>query len=434
MRCVVQICPVIRAGQTTPTLTLPRSTVQTGDMGNRRSETWVTHFGQTDASFERSASHALEGGFDHVPTSGICHVCEDAGSEHRGLVSSVLDQPQDGLQMDRSIQRRPGAVGSFASAAYVADSDARGGGAGVLDLRARHPAWGARKLRRRLLDLDRPRVPAASVVHAILLRHGLIDAEQSDSHRPFERFERPEPNDLWQMDYKGHFATDQGRCHPLTMLDDHSRFNLTLKACGDEQNPTVKSALIAAFERYGMPRCLLADNGAPWGACGQESQWTQLGAWLVRLGITLIHGRPSHPQTQGKEERFHRTLKAEVLGTRRFRDLRQVQEAFDEFRPIYNHQRPHEALSMEVPASRYRPGMRLYPKTLPPVEYGPGDTVRKVDELGKISLHGQPHRVGRAFAGQPVAVRPSEVSDVMSVFYCHQKVARIDLRDESEQG
>ena len=93
----------------------------------------------------------------------------------------------------------------------------------------------------------RKRVPAVSVVHAILVRHGLVDAEQSDKHRPCERFERKEPNDLWQMDYKGHFATDAGRCHPLTMLDDHSRFNLTLKACGDERNPTVKSALIAAF-------------------------------------------------------------------------------------------------------------------------------------------------------------------------------------------
>ncbi len=302
----------------------------------------------------------------------------------------------------------------------------------VLELRHRHPAWGGRKLRRRLLDLGQKRVPAASVVHAILVRHGLIDARQSDKHRPWERFERNEPNDLWQMDYKGHFATDAGRCHPLTMLDDHSRFNLTLKACGDERNPTVKSALIAAFERYGMPRSLLTDNGSPWGSCSQESQWTELGTWLVRLGITLIHGRPSHPQTQGKEERFHRTLRAEVLGTRRFRDLAQVQEVFDEFRPIYNHQRPHQALGMEVPASRYRPAIRLYPKTLPRVEYGPGDTVRKVDVLGKISLRGKPHRVGRAFVGQAVAVRSSDIDGVMDVFYCHQKVAKIDLRDESE--
>jgi transposase InsO family protein len=300
----------------------------------------------------------------------------------------------------------------------------------VLELRHRHPAWGARKLRRRLLDLGQ-NMPAVSVVHAILIRHGLIDAKRSGQHRPFERFERTEPNDLWQMDYKGHFATDSGRCHALTMLDDHSRFNLTLKACGDERNPTVKSALITAFERYGMPRSVLTDNGSPWGSV--ESRWTELGVWLVRLGITLIHGRPSHPQTQGKEERFHRTLKAEVLGTRRFHDLEQVQEAFDEFRSIYNHQRPHEALALEVPASRYRPAIRSYPRVLPAVEYGPGDRVRKVDVLGKISLRGRSYRVGRAFVGQTIAVRPTDLDGVMDVFYCHQQVAKIDLRDQSEQ-
>lgn len=303
----------------------------------------------------------------------------------------------------------------------------------LLLLRGDHPAWGARKLRRRLLDLGERQVPAPSVIQAILTRHGLIDPIESDKHRSFKRFERDEPNDLWQMDYKGHFAMDQGRCHPLTMLDDHSRFNLTLKACRDERGETVKSALIEAFERYGMPRCLLADNGAPWGSYGRESHWTELEVWLLRLGIRLIHGRPLHPQTQGKEERFHRTLVAEVLGRRCFEDLQQVQAAFDVFRTIYNHQRPHEALGMKVPATCYRPAQRSYPRTLAAVEYGPGQTVRKVDGSGKISWRGRPHRVGCAFAGQPVAIRPSEIDGVMGIFYCHQQVAEIDLRDQSEQ-
>ena len=305
----------------------------------------------------------------------------------------------------------------------------------VLELRERHPAWGGRKLRRRLLDQGHRDVPAVSVVHAILQRHGLIDPSQSHKHRAMTRFERDEPNDLWQIDFKGHFATERGgRCHPLTMLDDHSRYNLVLKACGDEQNTTVKAALIAAFERYGMPRCLLSDNGPPWGSYGQQGNWTELGVWLVRLGITLVHGRPSHPQTQGKEERFHRTLKAEVLGTRMFRDLQHAQEAFDAFRPVYNHQRPHEALGLEVPASRYHPARRCYPSVLPVVEYAPGDTVRKVDASGRLWLHGQQHKVGTAFAGQHVALRPGPDDGEMEMYYCHQKVAMIDLRGESEPG
>ena len=304
----------------------------------------------------------------------------------------------------------------------------------VVELRQLHPAWGARKLRRRLADLGHKDLPAASVVHAILVRHGLIDMAESPGHRPHERFERQEPNDLWQMDFKGHFATDSVRCHPLTVLDDHSRYNLVLKACGDEQNATVKAALTHAFERYGMPRCLLADNGPPWGSYGTQNNWTELGVWLVRLGVTLLHGRPNHPQTQGKEERFHRTLKAEVLGTRVLRDLTHAQEAFDAFRTVYNHQRPHEALGLNVPATRYRPATRAFPATLPAVEYAPGDTVRKVDACGKVSLRGREYKVGCAFTGQYVAVRPGEVDGELHVFYSHQKVARISLRDESDRG
>ena len=305
----------------------------------------------------------------------------------------------------------------------------------VVKLRKKHPSWGGRKLQRRLLALGHSDVPSASTITSILGRHGLLsELDGAGLPRGPRRFERDAPNDLWQMDFKGHFPTENGRCHPLTMMDDHSRYNLILKAYGDEQNLTVKTGLIETFERYGMPRCILADNGPPWGSYGTENNWTELGVWLVRLGISLIHGRPSHPQTQGKEERFHRTLKAEVLGTRIFRDLQHVQEAFDEFRPVYNHQRPHEALQMNVPASRYCAAKRSYPSVLPTVEYGPGDTVRKVDESGKISLRGRPHKVGCAFAGQYVAVRPSEVDGELNVFYSHQRVAKIDLRDESGQG
>jgi transposase InsO family protein len=306
----------------------------------------------------------------------------------------------------------------------------------IVELRGKHPAWGARKLRRRMLDLGQSDVPAASVVHDVLVRNGLIDPDQSSKHRPFERFEREEPNDLWQMDFKGYILTDDGvRCHPLTALDDHSRFNLVLKACGDQQIPTVKAALIEAFERYGLPRCLLSDNGPPWGSYGQDNNWTRLGAWLVRLGITLIHGRPNHPQTQGKEERFHRTLTAEAIGTRRFRDLAEAQAAFDAYRPVYNQQRPHEALGLATPATRYYPATRLYDPSAAtrPLEYAPGDAVRKVDAFGRISYRGTSWKVGTAFIGERVAVRPAgEAEGECHVFYCHQRVAKLQLRDETE--
>jgi transposase InsO family protein len=136
----------------------------------------------------------------------------------------------------------------------------------VVAVRDEHPAWGGRKIRRRLQDLDHHGVPSASTVTAVLHRHGRIDAAASIQHQPFERFERAAPNELWQMDYKGHFATGAGRCHPLTVVDDHSRYAVGLRACGDERAGTVQAELTAIFRRYGLPDRMLTDNGAPWGS------------------------------------------------------------------------------------------------------------------------------------------------------------------------
>ena len=147
----------------------------------------------------------------------------------------------------------------------------------------------------------------------------------------------------------------------LTVLDDHSRYSLVLAACGDERTETVQRHLTAAFRRYGLPRRMLADNGSPWGAAGgtaADGRWTRLTVWLARLGVPVSHGRPCHPQTQGKEERFHRTLVAEVLRWRPFADLADAQAMLDPWRFTYNHERPHEALGMGVPAGRYTPSAR----------------------------------------------------------------------------
>jgi transposase InsO family protein len=210
----------------------------------------------------------------------------------------------------------------------------------VVKWRQAHPAWGGRKLRARLLQLGESQVPAASTIQAILRRHGLIDPVESTKHHAWQRFEYESPNDLWQMDFKGHFAmTSHTRCHPLTVLDDHSRFSLTLLACENEQTATVQNGLTATFRRYGLPRRMLADNGSPWG-CGGVHSYTPLAVWLIRLGVRVMHGRPYHPQTQGKEERFHRTLQAEVLQGAQFDDLRDCQQKFDRWRDVYNLERP----------------------------------------------------------------------------------------------
>ena len=298
----------------------------------------------------------------------------------------------------------------------------------VLKVRQAHPAWGARKIAHVLLR-DHGLELASSTVNSILKRHGCIGEQASQAATAWQRFEHEAPNDLWQMDFKGHFATGQGRCHPLTVLDDHSRYNLVLEAAAGETLIEVQPRLQRAFERYGLPRRINTDNGPPWMAGGQ-TPLTRLAVWLIRIGVALSSSRPAHPQTNGKEERFHRTLKAEVLGSRQFSDFADVQKHFDDWRPVYNFERPHQALAMQTPAQRYRPSPRTMPRSLPPIEYGPDDTVRKVQAGGWISLAGRDIRLSEVLRGLPVALRSRADDDALrDVYFCHQKIAVIDLND-----
>lgn len=299
----------------------------------------------------------------------------------------------------------------------------------ILKVRDAHPVWGPRKILSWLQRRQPGPWPSPSTISAILQRHQRISPEEATKHQRWQRFERPSPNELWQMDFKGHFPLSQGRCYPLTVLDDHSRYAIGLQACANEQGDTVQQRLTALFRSYGLPQSMLMDNGNPWGAQG-EPRYTTFQVWLMRLGIRVYHGQPFHPQTQGKDERFHRTLNAEVLQGRTFRDLSHCQQAFDAWRPIYNWERPHQALEMAVPGQRYRPSPRPFPESLPPVEYGPEDrVVRKVQADGTITLHSSVFRVGNAFKGLPVALRPTHEDGIWDVFFMTHLITQADLRE-----
>ncbi len=300
----------------------------------------------------------------------------------------------------------------------------------VLSLRQAHPAWGGRKIAARLRHLGHVAVPAPSTVTDILRRHGLLNP--ADHARPhWQRFEHANPNDLWQIDFMGHFGTGQGNCHALTMLDDHSRFNLLLQACARTDTDTVRPWLVQTFERYGLPIAINTDNGAPWGSPAAPGALSELTVWLVRLGIRCSHSRPYHPQTNGKEERFHRSLQAEVLNGRAFFTLDQVQGDFTRWRQVYNHERPHQAIGLEVPGTRYRISPRAYPASLPPINYGPDDQVRKAQANGLVSFRGRFLKVSNALRGQPVAFRPRLNHDgSYDVFFCHHRLGEINLGSE----
>jgi putative transposase len=302
----------------------------------------------------------------------------------------------------------------------------------VLEVRDAHPAWGPRKIGRVLQDKG-VEAPARSTIGAILKRHDRIAAEKSLANKPLSRFEKQAPNQLWQMDFKGAVALiDETRCHPLTVIDDHSRYVPCLKACANQQGDGVKAHLEATFRRYGLPDAFYVDNGSPWGDSSGE-HWTRFEVWLLKLGIEVIFATAYHPQGRGKNERLHRTMDDEIFALKRFRTLAQVQHAFDTWREVYNFERPHDGLDLEVPASRYRPSARPMPDRLPEVEYDSGEIVRTVPSTKDyISFRGRHFKVPQAFRGERVAIRALNIDGRFGVYFASHQIATIDVRQTND--
>lgn len=298
--------------------------------------------------------------------------------------------------------------------------------AAALEVRAAHPAWGGRKiaavLKRRGL-----KPPAVSTVTDILRRGGVELGRFGGGAGAFTRFEHPAPNDLWQMDFKGHVALRLGRLHPLTVLDDHSRFAVVLAACADQRTETVKACLIQAFQLYGLPWRIMTDNGSPWGN-GPRDPYTPLGVWLIEQDIRIGHSRPYHPQTLGKDERFHRSLKAEVLSAQPFETLEHAARDLARWRAVYNTERPHQALAMATPADRYQPSPRSYRPTVEPFPYADDDLLRRVQHGGHVSFKGRLLKIPKAFAGKTIAFRPTTTDGLFDIVFRTQLINSLDLR------
>lgn len=294
----------------------------------------------------------------------------------------------------------------------------------ILLVRDGHPAWGGRKIRVVLEKAGIQSPPSAGAITAALHRNSRIAPEESGKHDPMHRFERQRPNELWQMDFKGDFRTATGRCYPLTIIDDHSRFAVCVAACASQQEKAVREVLEGVFRVYGLPERMLMDNGSCWR--NTDAPHTKFTAWLLKHGVAVSHGRPYHPQTQGKNERFNRTLKAEAIKGRLYSGLDACQRAFDRFRNCYNLERPHEAIGMAVPASRYRASVFAFPETEPESQYLDTDIVRRVNTPGLLSHHKVQYYVGRAFAGESLAMRATQTEGVYAVYFHGHQVAVID--------
>lgn len=299
----------------------------------------------------------------------------------------------------------------------------------VVSVRLKYPAWGGRKIRRHLQDIGHAEVPASSTITDILHRYGLIKEEVSDRSRPWKRFVHEKPNDLWQMDFKGHFPMNDGlRCHPLTIVDDHSRFAIDITACLNERGATVQNAMTRVFEQYGLPKAINVDNGPPWGSIFEICRYTSFGIWLIDQGVILSHSRPRHPQTNGKNERFNRTLKAEVIDCSYIDSMTHAQSLFNDWRHVYNFIRPHEAIDYQTPSKLYSPSYRQYKQQMEEYDYSKDYISYIVDNRGRVSLEGRTLFVGVPFAKKTIGLRfTEEACDTIDIYYRHQRLARFDL-------
>jgi transposase InsO family protein len=293
------------------------------------------------------------------------------------------------------------------------------------ELRRERPDWGARKLSV-LLRQQGVAIPAATV-HRVLLRLGLVRVE--DRHCPaLTRFEREEPNQLWQMDFKSPKGWGSS-IGPLSVLDDASRYALALEKTGSSRGEAVREQLAGTFQDCGLPDAMLMDHGCPWWNQQAFGGWTRLSVWLMKLGIRLYFSGVRHPQTQGKVERFHGALEM----ARRRRGLPEAafhQRWLDDFRQEYNHLRPHEALGMKTPASLWHPSVRRYDPNPPAWQYPEGAEVRRLESTGQLLLHGRRWQVAGPLASEQV--RLMRLDQRILVFYCDTLIRELDLAREQE--
>lgn len=292
----------------------------------------------------------------------------------------------------------------------------------VVALRQRY-GWGARKLQ--ILLRREGILLSVATINRILSRHGLVAAQ--DRHRPaIKRFCRQAPNELWQMDFKGHFPIREGRCHPLSILDDHSRFLVALHPLLGTQATPVYACLLETFALYGLPEAMLMDHGTPWWSTTNALGLTWVSVALIKQDIRLYFSGVGHPQTQGKVERLHGSLgwAMHQLGTPE--DLASSATFLATFRQDYNEVRPHESLQMEVPARHYQPSPRAYHPDPRPWEYPAGVQVLRLNSQGMLPYAGTRYFVCEALAAEDVGVQ--EFDGKLLVSYRQMLIREVDLR------
>jgi transposase InsO family protein len=293
----------------------------------------------------------------------------------------------------------------------------------IIETRQERPGWGARKIHA-YLTRNGENMPCIRTVNNILKRNGLISPEASQARRAFKRFEREHSNDLWQADFKGDILmADGNKCYPLGIIDDHSRYALLIEPKHNQKG--VLYNFIQTFQKYGLPQSILTDNGSTF--AGFNRGYTQFERALMDQDILPIHGRVYHPQTQGKIERFYRSMVDELLKFHRLQNFAEAIELLEQWRLIYNHERPHEALGDRCPAQIYTPSERSYQEEVLPYDYSSQYRVYRINNWGYIRFAGFQIYISETFSDTYVQLRPNNDEDSIFVCYRNFVIANIKL-------
>ena len=297
----------------------------------------------------------------------------------------------------------------------------------ILELRAENPGWGAKTLRKVLENQGEQNLPCVKTVNNILRRNGCISPEESQKRQPFTRYEKEKCNMMWQTDFKGEFRMeDNNYCYPLTIIDDHSRFSIKIAPRLSTKNIVIP-VFTEVFHEYGLPDSILSDNGAQF--AGFRKGYTQFERWLMELDILPIHGRIKHPQTQGKIERFHRTMKQELLNHISISNIDDAEVQFGDWREKYNNIRPHEALGMKTPGQVYIASPKAYPEQIKDWEYGGQYHVIKVNSWGYARFDKWQVYLSETMIDKYIEFRPSPDGEFFFACYRNFKIAKFNTQN-----
>ena len=304
----------------------------------------------------------------------------------------------------------------------------------IVRLKLAHPSWGPRKIRTVFGRTDpTAELPSETTFKRVLDRVGLVQHRKPRKQQATGRIQNPiqaeRPNQVWTVDFKGWWRTrDRSRFEPLTVCDAHSRYILAARALDDASSDTVRREFERLFTLYGLPEVIRSDNGSPFAASQAPLGLSRLSAWWLTLGINLDRIMPGRPDQNGRHERMHRDIACEVECDPA-QDLLAQQAALDVWRDAFNHQRPHEAIGMKLPADVYQHSQRRYEPAPAMLQYPTGYLRRRVVTRGNISLHRVPIRISSSLAGWDVGLQPSKANRY-GLWFCRLRMGEVDLETQ----